>query len=208
MKIPYKTDFYYKNESYKTFYRQIIHLYTKPDYLKEANVFNVSKIKPYMLDEITNLMIYYASYTGGIDIELSLTKKEENPPMLKELFGIIKKTIDNKEMDEEEACEYIDRHNNAFMDQGEGGIENPNDIEEDESLNEKYYIINYDEEPFIPQQHYFNSFYMVDQVMFDKEEAEEVLKNSVPMGEDEFNNGYDEDDIDPEDHEEMEGQYH
>ena len=129
-----------------------------------------------MLEDLSNLLVFYASYTGGIDVEISLSKGEKNSEMLKDLFKLIKIKIDKKEFSDAQAEEFLHKYseilNNPELNKGAM----PEDIEEDETLDEKYYIINYDEEPFIPQQHYFNSFYMVDQIMFDKDEADQVLQ--------------------------------
>lgn len=131
-----------------------------------------------MLEQIHQVLLHYATFTGGINVQLSLNSSTENPEHLKELFGLVKEQLETKTFDEQKAGEYQEKFYNLANEQrnGEPSPKKEEDVQDDDTLDDKYYIINYDEEPFIPQQHYFNSFYMVEQVMYDQEEAEQALQ--------------------------------
>ena len=135
-------------------------------------MFSGSNIKGYMLEEINHLICHYASYTGGVNVEISLNPKQENSEYLKDVMKLVGETIDQGDLNETAVQDFYTKHTEKLTGQA---AEVEQEIQEDPTLDEKYYIINYDEEPFIPQQHYFNAFYSVDQIMYDREEAEEAL---------------------------------
>ena len=175
-----------------------------------------------MFDQIYQLLGYYASFTGGINVQISLNSGSENPDHLKDLFKLVKQQIESKNFDENVANEFKEKFYNIVNEKGTQEIPNQaEEVEDDDTLDDKYYIINYDEEPFIPQQHYFNSFYMVEQVMYDQDEAQQALRQE-PEGnkedeeqyneQNEYDQDYDEEEMDPNEHEydpryEGEGQY-
>ena len=125
-----------------------------------------------MLEEINHLICHYASYTGGVNVEISLNPKQKNSDYLKDVMKLVGETINQGDLNETAVQDFYTRHTEKLTGQA---AEQEQEIVEDPTLDEKYYIINYDEEPFIPQQHYFNAFYSVDQIMYDREEAEEAL---------------------------------
>jgi hypothetical protein len=131
-----------------------------------------------MIEQIHQLLLHYATFTGGINVQVSLNSSSENPEHLKELFGMVKKQLETNNFDEQEAAVFQEKFYNIVNEERkmEGSPEKMEEVEDDDTLDDKYYIINYDEEPFIPQQHYFNSFYMVEQVMYDQEEAQQALQ--------------------------------
>ena len=135
-------------------------------------MFSGSNIKGYMLEEINHLICHYASYTGGVNVEISLNPKQKNSEYLKDVMKLVGETIDQGDLNETAVQDFYTKHTEKLTGQT---AEVEQEIQEDPTLDEKYYIINYDEEPFIPQQHYFNAFYSVDQIMYDREEAEEAL---------------------------------
>jgi hypothetical protein len=170
---------------------------------------NISKIKPYMIEQIHELLMNYANYTGGINVQLSLNSGSENPEYLKELFKMVKTQLESKTFDENVAAEMQEKFYNIVNEERkENELQNKlEEVEDDDTLDDKYYIINYDEEPFIPQQHYFNSFYMVEQVMYDQEEAQQALQQGPEEGEMEYDeqnqypHGYEQEEGDPREHE-------
>ena len=179
-----------------------------------------------MFDQIYQLLGYYASFTGGINVQLSLNSGSENPEHLKDLFKLVKKQIETKNFDENVANEFKEKFYNIVNEKETQAQPNQvEEVEDDDTLDDKYYIINYDEEPFIPQQHYFNSFYMVEQVMYDQDEAQQALQQEPGQNKEEeeeeeeeyhdqneYHEGYDEE-MDPREHgydpnyEDGEGQY-
>ena len=139
--------------------------------MSEKEVFSGTNVKAYMLEEINHMICHYAAYTGGINVEVSLNPKQKNSEFVRDVLEVVKGSIEAGDLDENRVQEFYAKHKEKLEGENAGG----KDIEEDKTLDEKYYIINYDEEPFIPQQHYFNAFYSVDQIMYDREEAEEAL---------------------------------
>ena len=162
-----------------------------------------------MIEQLHQLLLFYASYTGGINVQLSLNSASENPEHLTELFKMVKNQIETKNFDETAAAEFQEKFYNIVNEEEKGNEvqKNIEEIEDDDTLDDKYYIINYDEEPFIPQQHYFNSFYMVEQVMYDQDEAQQALQQEPEAGEEgemDYNNQYQpeyENEEEPQEHE-------
>ena len=167
-----------------------------------------------MIEQIYQLLGYYASFTGGINVQLSLSPGSENPQHLKDLFKLVKNQIENKEFDENVAAEFQEKFYNIVNEEEKINEQNKEleEVEDDDTLDDKYYIINYDEEPFIPQQHYFNSFYMVEQVMYDQDEAQQALQQEPDenkeeemeyQNENQYHPGYEEEEeeeMDPREH--------
>lgn len=168
-----------------------------------------------MVEYLPELLKFFASYTGGINVQVSLNSASQNPEHLKELFKAVKTQIDTKEFDLNKITEIQEKFYNASNEEQKMTQEKMEEIQDDDTLDDKYYLINYEEEPFIPQQHYFNSFYMVDQVMYDQEEAQQALQQDQEQepveGEmeyqeqDEYQQNYEQQEMDPEDYDYEEG---
>lgn len=168
-----------------------------------------------MIEYIPDLLKFYASYTGGINVQISLNSGSENPQHLKDLFKAVKSQIETKEFDMKKITEIQEKFYNVSNEERKMTQEKMEEIEDDDTLDDKYYLINYEEEPFIPQQHYFNSFYMVEQVMYDQDEAQQALQQDQEQeaaeGEidyeeqNQYQQNFQQEEMDPEEYEYEEG---